>query len=703
MNYWNETPLFRFLLLFIAGILLAVYNPCFSFQSALMTFIILTAGFFIQYFLRRKIARYRGRWFQGIWSYICVFFMGYLMTMLATEKSYPAHFRNFRNTSGFIGYLTEPPKEKTNSYKTIVEILFVLEGTEWKRASGNCLTYMSIDASSSNLRYGDLIVSEVNPVEVLPPSNPSQFDYKRWLGFHGIYDQVFLSSGKWKLLERHFGNPIYEFSFGLRKHLLDVFETNHITGQDHAVISALILGYEDEIDQDVISAYAAAGAMHILSVSGLHVGIIYVAINFFLGFLNRNRKTRLFKSLLIILFLWFYALLTGLSPSVLRSATMFSFIIIGQMTGHHTNLYNTLSASAFFLLALNPFLLFQVGFQLSYMAVLGIIFLQPAIQAWFDPDVFILRQIWSLTSVSIAAQLATFPLGLFYFHQFPVYFLFSNLIVIPVSTVIIYGGILLLAVSSWHWAASVIGFLLGYVVHFMNAVVSFTEHLPYSLINEISISTFETWILYFSIITMSSFFFIKEHRYLLWSVASVVVLMSGQITEQWQLNNQKKLIVYSMKGKSFVNIIDGKKNIVLADSSTTGNKSLLMFNVCNYWWDCGLGVNDILHAGDSSRILNGSYYKNFFQYGNRRIAIVRDSTMIAGSSGPVDVDFLILSTNSRLDLKNLMNRFRFRNLIVDSSVNAGRETKIIKEAKQLDIEVYSVRKKGAFVFDLSSE
>jgi len=125
------------------------------------------------------------------------------------------------------------------------------------------------------------------------------------------------------------------------------------------------LGYEEEIDQQIINAYSASGALHVLSVSGLHVGIIFIALNMFLSFMDRKRKAKIVKSFIIVLFLWFYALLTGLSPSVLRSAAMLSFVVIGMVSERKTNMYNTLAASAFLLLVINPYLLMQVGFQLS--------------------------------------------------------------------------------------------------------------------------------------------------------------------------------------------------------------------------------------------------------------------------------------------------------------------------------------------------
>jgi len=704
MNYWNETPLFRFLLLFICGIVFAIYFPVLNLIATLLCCCSLILLLFLQFLFRKKFQWYRRRWLAGAMSYVASFLSGYVLTGLNTEKKYPEHFRNFQNVSCYIGYLDQPASEKAKSFKTVIRVLYVSDNNQWKCATGNCLAYLLKDSLSSILKYGDLILFTAKPVEVPLPANPSQFDYKRWLGFNKIFDQVYIDGKEWKLIERDCGNQLSAFSYRLRDQLLEIFGENFITGQDYAVLSALILGYEDDIDQETINAYAASGALHILSVSGMHVGIIYIALNFFLGFLDRNRKTRLLKSTIVILFLWFYALLTGLSPSVLRSATMLSFIVIGQMKRQYTNLYNTLAASAFFLLGLNPFLIMQVGFQLSYMAVLGIIFLQPSIQAWLDPRNWLLRQVWSIVAVSLAAQLATFPLGLLYFHQFPVYFLISNLVVIPISTIIIYGGIFLLIVSWWSAVAGITGILLGYIVHYMNAIALFIEQLPCSLIAGISISVFETWITYGSIGAIVLFFISREQKYLLITMATFVLVLASQVIESRSLKEQKQLVIYTMKGRSFINIIDGSGNYVWTDSASFQNRSLGLFNVYHYWWDCGHNEYDARELNNPSLCQPGcTLYKSFLLYENYTIAVVKDSAMLRKNCGKTVVDFLILSNNVKTKIVNLVNHFKFKHIIIDSSNSMSRASRWMDEARRLGIEAYSVQHRGAFVCHLLQE
>ena len=248
---------------------------------------------------------------------------------------------------------------------------------------------------------------------------------------------------------------------------------------------------KDELDFEVKQAYAAAGAMHVLAVSGLHVGIIFLILNTLLAILDTSKKGRIVKAIILLISLWSYAMITGLSPSVLRAATMFSFVIMGTVLNRSSSIYNTLAASAFFILIINPNLLFEVGFQLSYVAVLGIVYLQPLIYKRIYTRWWLLDKVWAITAVSIAAQIATLPLTLFYFNQFPVYFMLSNLLVIPSAAVILILGILLFIASPIPFISESIGWVLNKFIEGLNFGIKEIEVLPNSLIEGLSINVLE--------------------------------------------------------------------------------------------------------------------------------------------------------------------------------------------------------------------
>ena len=407
-----------------------------------------------------------------------------------------------------------------------------------------------------------------------------------------------LSSDNWKTMPGKERNVLFEYAYLFREKLLSIFKKDGISGDEYAVASALLLGYKEALAPEIISSYASAGAMHVLAVSGLHVGIIYLVLNGLLFFLVKIKHGNTIKAILLILFLWAYALLTGLSPSVIRAVTMFSFIIIGKMLYKNTNIYNTLGVSAFLLLLINPFLIVEVGFQLSYLAVFGIVLIFPKLYELWNMDYLICNfysfgwladKIWAIICISIAAQIATFPLGLLYFHQFPNYFIFSNLIVIPLATVIIYLGILVLLTSPVGWLSGAIAKALIFIINFLNNSVVFIEQLPYSVTQGISISIFETWIIYLLIASMLTYFMIVRVKYLNFGLFFLIVLLSFQVFESDLERGRNRLIVYNVNKCTAIEFVSGKQSYFIADSSLTDDQSKLLFHIKHNWWDMEIG------------------------------------------------------------------------------------------------------------------
>ena len=307
-----------------------------------------------------------------------------------------------------------------------MEIVAIKDSNEWHHPKGKMILYFEKDSASvSSLSYGDYFYVYGKPNRVKAPSNPGEFDYKRFLERKGIYHQLYLASDRWIEIDKQKENPIYRFALNCRAYLLDILQEKGLKGAEYAVASAILLGYSDKIDAKLLQEYSGAGAMHILCVSGLHVGIVYVVFSMLLFFLGKTDRSRFLKSMLLILLIWSYAVLTGLSPSVMRASAMFSLVAIGQNMRRDTNIFNTLSASAFILMLIDPLIILNLGFQLSYSAVLGIVLLQPPIYRIFTIKSKILDKIWTIIAVSIAAQIGTLPITLYYFHQFPNYFFLS--------------------------------------------------------------------------------------------------------------------------------------------------------------------------------------------------------------------------------------------------------------------------------------
>jgi len=483
MFRWIPFAMVRVSAFFIAGILAGLCWPDeLSEYGASVIFAALLPGYFLAVlFLNESSAL---KTVSGLTGLTLVFVAGYLHLLNSTEARVPSHISHFKKPVDFyFAEITGAPAEKINSTRIEIEIIKMQCNQVWERVSGKTLLYVSRKSGTAHLEYGDKILIQGSPAEVSPPANPGEFDFKRFLAFRNISHQQFVSSSQIKLVGHADHRGVLFYSQKVREWASAEIQQFISGSQNQAIARALVLGVTEGIDNDLQGAYAASGAMHILSVSGLHVGIIYGIILFLLTPLSHHSSSRWLVALLGLICLWAYAFITGLSPSVLRAVTMFSFIAVAKPFAKDTNIYNTLAASAFLLLLYDPYLIMSVGFQLSYLAVVGIVYLQRPLYLLWEPASLFWDKVWQVTCVSLAAQLATFPLGLFYFHQFPVYFLFSNLVVIPLSVIVLVTGVLLLVVSPMAWLAGLVGILLQFTISFLNGIVFFVEGLPFSVIN----------------------------------------------------------------------------------------------------------------------------------------------------------------------------------------------------------------------------
>jgi competence protein ComEC len=340
-----------------------------------------------------------------------------------------------------------------------------------------------------------------------------------------------------------------------------------------------------------------------LAVSGLHVGIVFYLVSLVFGFLRHNRKGRLLFMLISISILWSYAFITGLSPSVMRAATMFSIFAIGENLNRRSNIYNSMAASAFILLLINPNNLFDIGFQLSYAAVFGIVFLQPKLEKLFFIKNRILRFFWMLITVSISAQIATFPITSYYFGQFPTYFWITNTFVIPAVMVLIPLGILLLFVSSIPVVSSILAIMLNVIIKITYFLLSTINHLPLSVF-DVSIGQIQFVLL--AAVVGSVFIFIKNQKaFFIKSALSLLlaVFITSLSTNIYRLN-QTELIVYNTNKNTNIHFIHGKLNYIVTDDTLTNEEK---------WFHPGYVTSRKLGLAPPVLVLSNSSYfdKNF--------------------------------------------------------------------------------------------
>lgn len=323
----------------------------------------------------------------------------------------------------------------------------------------------------------------------------------------------------------------------------------------------------------------------------MHVGLIFWVINLLLKHLDKRKYQKIIKAVISLFIIWSYSLLCGLSPSILRASVMFSFVAIGSARNIKANIYNTLAASAFALLVIDSNMLSMVGFQLSFLAVLGIVGLQKYIKNWVVLNSYIGNEIWNIISVSIAAQLATFPLGLLYFHQFPIYFLASNLLIIPITTLIIFVAIAMIIFALLTKAfiflnviTTFLGYTVKWLIYFTNIIVVWLEKLPFSYKTGIQISELET-IFIFIAVAFITFYFIKRRQYYFkYALFSFLLVFIFSSIENYNSSKQKFVTIYNIKNTFAMNIVDGNKSVLIADTSLLNNPDKFHFHLQQHIW-----------------------------------------------------------------------------------------------------------------------
>lgn len=710
MNFWHQAPFFRLVIPLLAGIITAAFFP-FLHPFSFFVIIFLSLLFILFSFSTVFNSRYNLRWVYGTCLSFLLYLSGFEITILNTENLLPRHYSaKYSPGDKIIAMVAEPTVSKEKSLKTILEIKAVIRDTCRYPANGKILAYFEKDSISELLQYGNYLVFCTSLSHIPPPQNPEEFNYKRFLSFHRVYQQVFLKPPSYLLFDSPPEKNLMGYAYRVRNYLMDIFEKYRIEGDEYSVASALMLGSREEIDPDLVQAFASAGALHVLSVSGLHVGVIFMVMTYLLVFLDKIKYGKIIKTIILLLGLWFYALLTGLSPSVVRAATMFSFVVIGQAGRRNTNIYNILSCSAFFLLLINPYLIMEVGFQLSFLAVIGIVFIQPKLSRLWHPYIpvagiagnWLIEQVWTITTISVAAQIATFPLGLLYFHQFPNYFLFSNLVVIPLSTIIIYCGVLLFLISPFETISGYIAIFFKSCIWLLNQSVLLVEKLPFSLLQGISINLLETWLIYILIGAVLAFLILQNVKYARISFFILIPLLSYQVFENHIQHNQKKFIVYNIKKTSAFDFIDGKTGLLLADSSLLHSESRLLFHIKHNWWQLGLNKNRLYDYKNTARLAGANLFmkEGFMLFCGKRIAFVKNRFPPMYPQHKIKVDYLVISGSPALSIKELKNIFDIKQIIIDASNSRYTAKKLLEEAKAENIACYPVSEMGAFVADL---
>ncbi|HET7117284.1 MAG TPA: ComEC/Rec2 family competence protein [Hanamia sp.] len=689
---WKKAPFLRLLIPVIVGIVLEHFG---NIQvPVIISGGIITCVFLIVFSFMPEVTRYRFRWLQGIFIFGFLIVFGLFITWQKDIRNHKNWYgQNYNDSSFLVVTINEPPVKKAKSFKAIATVESTINKTVQRKTEGKILIYFAKDSFSNQLKYGDQVIIGKKLQSIRNSGNPGGFNYAQYMAFQQIFHQCYLKKQDWILLKDNSAATFKKILFSTRDYVIKTIGKYIEGGNEAALAKALLIGYKVDLDKDLVQAFSNAGVVHLIAISGLHLALIYGLlfwITLQIPFLKNSKTLRI---LVILLCLWFFALLTGASPSVMRAAVMFSFISVGSIFKKRASVYNSLCASAFALLCFDPFLLWNVGFQLSYLAVLGIVVLQRPIYHWVYTKNKIPDLIWKMASVSIAAQIFTIPLCFYYFHQLPLFFLVANLIAIPLATLALWSCIGLLIVSPLGVLPVYFGKLITGILWLMNHSVLLISTLPFALWNNVSISVFETILLYIIFISFIYWAINKNKQAFKIGLAFTLVFSVVISVNKWNYYGQKKMIVYNIPFHTAIDFIDGNKNHLVSDSALSEDKVLQNFN---------LKPARISFMANNESDMESLVFlqNNFYQFYNKKILIIDTSISYSPILQKVVVDYLIISKNSKVKIKDLAQLFECKQYIFDASNSLWKIGQWKKECEELHLQSHSVSEQGAFVINL---
>ncbi len=616
-------------------------------------------------------------------TYTFVFLAVFWRVLLSEPVNNPHHLIHFEVNDTVLKTLTLETKLTPGKYHH--RFLAQADYLNEQPVDGRLLVYFQRDSTLILPGVGQQIQT-FNPIKIIPkPLNPGAFDYARYMQQKGVYHQInlntksFITTGKQvspglkariMLWREHIQNKLTQYAFG----------TNEL-----AVLNALILGDRRFISGDIRQDYARAGAVHLLAVSGLHVGIIFMLLLVLLKPLEYVKYGRVIRGLLIIMLLWGFALLTGLSGSVVRAVTMFSFISIGQfIRPRKSPVLHSLTTSFVVMLMINPYWLYDVGFQLSYTAVLGIVLFQPLIERLLPRSKYYLpRKTWQLTTVSIAATLGTLPLSLYYFHQFPGLFLLSNVLIVPLMSTVLGLGLFAVFLAYSGYLPHLLVVVLNGILKGINSFMAWIAAQEEFLLTDISWSKAKVIATVMLLAVIYVWLSTRRKKLVVLMLSGIILLQLIFIYDKWQALKHDELVVFHRTAQTLIGIKKGQQ----LDLFHSGDLKAPNRFIRDY------SIQHMVNKTDTLPL-----NQNFLVYKNRLIMLIDSNSIYE----PVDPkpEIIILTQSPQLHLERLIDKLKPQLIIADGS-NYKSMLKLWRETCQKkNVKFYATGTEGAFKLKL---
>lgn len=672
-----DFALIKITLCLIAGILFAHYTNFPKGHTLLITFSFILSLWAVLKIENKRLVKSLGFSILTFFTFIAI---GSLTYQWHDQKDFKHHYAQRKDlkldsikTVTF--QIREVLKPGTNYEKYRVEILKINNQVH----RGKILLNVKKDSVFAAHKVDDILVAAGPLRDLNSKLNPYQFDYKAYLENQYVYHQLFVDHSKLLKVSSEV-HTLLGYAAQLRTRINKELKRYNFRPDELALINALLLGQRQDISNDILDSYSKAGAIHILAVSGLHVGIILYLLSSLFKPLEYFRHGRILKTVLIVIFLWSFAVVAGLSASVTRAVTMFSIVAIGINLKRPSNIYNTLAISMFFLLLFKPLFLFDVGFQMSYSAVFAIVSMQPHLVKLWQPKFKPVKKLWEIFTITMAAQIGVMPISLFYFHQFPGLFFVSNLVIIPVLGLILGMGILVILMAVLNILPYWIADLYGSMISMMNSFVRWVALQEKFIFHDISFSILQVLTSYLMIISLFSLYKKPNFRRLTATMVSILILQMVLIFEK-QKNQTDELIVFH---KSRFSVIGLKTNTSLTVSHNLDSMSVIKDHILRNY-----------KVGNSISSVQEDTLQNLYLFHDKKFLVI-DSLGIYRVP-ELHPEYVILRNSPKINLSRMLDSVRPELIIADGSNFKSYIQRWEATCIKKDVPFHLTSKEGAFV------
>ncbi|WP_142785188.1 ComEC/Rec2 family competence protein [Changchengzhania lutea] len=618
-------------------------------------------------------------WF-GIASFLMMINIGVLTTQFHNQKNFSNHYTQYAeqitDSANTITFRIREVLKPGQFYdKHVVDILSINK----EKVRGKSLLNVTHDSLNANLKVDAVYVTRSTFKNLINPLNPNQFSYKEYLKKKYIYHQLFIANESLLLLDSQV-HTVFGIAHEVREHINKKLEPYHFKPDELAIINALLLGQRQDISKDIYTSYTNAGAIHILAVSGLHVGIILLILSIVLKPIERLKRGKLIKMVLLVSFLWSFALIAGLSGSVTRAVTMFSIVAIAINLKRPTNIFNTLAISMFVILLFKPLFLFDVGFQLSYLAVFAIVTIDPMLYKLWKPKPYIVDKFWHTLTITVSAQFGIIPVALYYFHQFPGLFFISNLVIIPFLGVVLGVGVLVILLAVLNLLPHILADVFGTVIGGMNWFVGWVSKQESFLFKDIAFNLLYVMVSY--LIIVSSIKLLKTYNYRNLKILLVAIIIA-QIALIYNTHESTSdaFIVFH---KSRYSLIGHQKGKTLSIASNSDSLSKMKNNI----------INDYAVGNDIKDIKEGSL-KTVYAVGNKTLLVI--DSLGAYKVNSFHPDYVLLRASPKINLNRLIDSIKPKYIIADGSNYKSYVKQWAEICEKRKRPFHQTSKKGAFI------